>query len=145
MNKHNRYISLAKEISFWSKDPSRKIGAVAINKDGVIVSTGWNGFPRGMNDSADNYNDRAIKNKLIVHAETNLIYNAARIGASLDGCVLYCWGLPVCSECAKAIAQVGIKEVYWSCTQEVPSRWMDSYTDTVDMLTDLGIKVERID
>ena len=143
-DKHKQYLELAKEFSRWSKDPSRKIGAVAINKDGVIISTGWNGFPRGFNDSPESYLNREMKNKYIIHAETNLIYNAARIGATLEGCTLYCWGLPVCSECAKAISQVGIKQVYWSCDEDIPSRWLDSYDITIDILTSLGIHIQKI-
>ena len=144
-NKHKQYLELAKEISRWSKDPSRKIGAVAINKDGVIISTGWNGYPRGFDDSPESYLNREIKNKYIIHAETNLIYNAARIGATLEGCSLYCWGLPVCSECAKAISQVGIKNIYWACDEAIPERWSESYKTSVEMMNALGVQMEQID
>ena len=128
-----RYINLAKEVSTWSKDPSRKIGAVAVSSKGQVLATGYNGFPRGMFDTAERYNNRELKYKYIVHAEMNCIYNATYNGVSLDGASLYVWGLPPCSECAKGIIQVGIKNVYWSCEEEVPPKWIESLQLTKEM------------
>jgi dCMP deaminase len=126
----NRYISLAKEVSTWSKDPSRKIGAVAVGNKGQILAQGYNGFPRGILDSAERYNDRATKYKLVVHAEMNVIYNATFNGVSLDGARLFVYGLPVCSECAKGIIQVGIKSVTIFTEGEIPDIWTESYKTT---------------
>ena len=117
-----RYISLAKEVSTWSKDPSRKIGAVAVGEKGQILAQGYNGFPRGILDSADRYNDRSTKYKLVVHAEMNVIYNATFNGVSLNGARLFVYGLPVCSECAKGIIQVGIQAVTIYSEGVVPER-----------------------
>lgn len=141
--KDKQYISLAKEVSRWSKDPSRKIGAVFVNDDGVILSQGWNGFPRGFDDSKEIYENRETKYKYIIHAEMNAIYNAARIGMSLNNSTLYCWGLPVCSECAKALAQVGVKRVVWDAEEPVPNRWSKSSHDSVEILNSLGITMEK--
>lgn len=109
---HNRYIELAREVSTWSKDPSRKIGAVIVGEHGQILSQGFNGFPRGVFDLPDRYEDRPTKYKYVVHAEMNAIYNATLNGVKCQGSTLYVWGLPVCSECGKGIIQVGIKEVH---------------------------------
>ena len=49
------------------------------------------------------------KYKYVVHAEMNLIYNATFNGISLDGSTVYVYGLPICSECAKGLIQVGVK------------------------------------
>ena len=84
-----RYIDLAKSVSEWSKDPSRKIGAVAIGDKGQILAQGFNGFPRGITDSVERYNNRELKYKFVVHAEMNVIYNASYNGVSLDGADLY--------------------------------------------------------
>ena len=121
-----RYISLAKEVSTWSKDPSRKIGAVAVGEKGQILAQGYNGFPRGILDSADRYNDRSTKYKLVVHAEMNVIYNATFNGVSLNGARLFVYGLPVCSECAKGIIQVGIQAVTIYSEGVVPEMWTES-------------------
>ena len=71
-----RYLNLAKEISSWSKDPSTKVGAVIVGDKDQIISQGYNGFPRGFNDSDDIYKNKPIKYKYIIHAEANAIYNA---------------------------------------------------------------------
>jgi len=141
---HHRYISLAREISSWSKDPSRKIGAVAIGKKGQVLSQGYNGFPRNILDSRYRYDDREIKYKYVVHAEMNCIYNATYNGVSLDQASLYVWGLPVCSECAKGIIQVGIKDVFWSTDKEIPQVWKDSMNFTTTMFQEAGVNFTRL-
>lgn len=140
MKWHNRYLNLAQEISKWSKDPSRKIGAVAVGSKGQILSQGYNGFPRGINDATERLEDRPTKYKYVVHAEMNVIYNATFSGVSLDGASLYVYGLPVCSECAKGIIQVGIKEVHIFIDQHVDLRWLKSWEDTRDMFDEAGVK-----
>jgi dCMP deaminase len=139
-----RYLDLAKQVSTWSKDPSRKIGAVAVGSKGQILSQGFNGFPRGILDSADRYNDRPTKYKLVVHAEMNVIYNATFNGVSLDGASLYVYGLPVCSECAKGIIQVGIKKVFIYTDDAVPAIWTEAFELTSDMFKEAGIYCEWI-
>jgi dCMP deaminase len=139
-----RYLNLAKQVSTWSKDPSRKIGAVAVGSKGQILSQGFNGFPRGILDSADRYNDRPTKYKLVVHAEMNVIYNATFNGVSLDGASLYVYGLPVCSECAKGIIQVGIKNVIIHTDDVVPAIWTEAFALTWDMFKEAGVYCEWI-
>jgi len=134
-----RYISLAKEVSTWSKDPSRKIGAVAVGEKGQILAQGYNGFPRGILDSADRYNDRSTKYKLVVHAEMNVIYNATFNGVSLNGARLFVYGLPVCSECAKGIIQVGIQAVTIYSEGVVPEMWTESFKLTNSMFEEAGV------
>ena len=80
-----RYLDLAENVSSWSKDPSRKIGAVAVGSKGQILSQGYNGFPRGIDDSIERYNDKETKYRYVVHAEMNVVYNATYNGISLDG------------------------------------------------------------
>ena len=136
---HKRYAELAKQVSTWSKDPSRKIGAVAVGSKGQILAQGYNGLPRGINDSEERLNNRETKYKYVVHAEMNVIYNASHSGVSLDGAELYVYGLPVCSECAKGIIQVGFKKIF-ICADEVPDQWMESFAQTVRMLDEAGIE-----
>jgi dCMP deaminase len=135
---NQKYMSLAREISTWSKDPSRAIGAVAVSPKGQVLATGYNGFPRGMFDSPERYDDRSVKYKYIVHAEMNCIYNATYNGVSLDGASLYVWGLPPCSECAKGIIQVGIRTLYWN-SSDIPEKWLLSLQTTKEMFDEVGI------
>lgn len=139
-----RYISLAKETASWSKDPSRKVGAVAVSKKGQVLATGYNGFPRGIFDEQPRYQDRQTKYKYVVHAEMNCIYNATYNGVSLDGASLFVWGLPPCSECAKGIIQVGIKKVYYSTDTDVPAQWSTSLELTQEMFIEVGIGLHEI-
>ena len=146
MKWHNRFIALAQEFSSWSKDPSTQVGAVAIDpKTKRILSSGYNGFPRGIQDTPERLNDRGIKLSLVVHAETNMIYNATRSGISLEGSHLYVWGLPVCSECAKAVIQVGIDTVFvpQSCIEK-SEFWKDSWEKTKAMFNEAGVKYEVV-
>ena len=75
----------------------------------------------------------------------NCIYNATYNGTSLDGATLYIHGLPVCSECAKGIIQVGIKRVV---TKEIddsmPERWVESTQLTKQMFEESGVTYDFI-
>ena len=135
-----RYLALAEHISTWSKDPSKKIGAVAVGDKGQVLDQGFNGFPRGIDDQESMYENKVIKYQHVVHAEMNCIYNATYNGTSLDGATLYIHGLPVCSECAKGIIQVGIKRVV---TEEIqtstPERWVEYTQLTKKMFDEVGV------
>ena len=137
----SRFLDLAEQIAGWSKDPSRKIGAVAIGSEGQVLAQGYNGFPRGITDLEDRYNDRQEKYKLVVHAEMNVIYNATFNGVSLKDSTLYVHGLPVCSDCAKGIIQVGVKRVVMR-EQEIPDIWKDSWQKTREMFDEADVKWE---
>ena len=138
-----RYLKLAEEVASWSKDPSRKIGAVAVGAKGQVLAQGFNGFPRGIDDSEERYNDRERKYELVVHAEMNVIYNATYNGVSLDGASIYVTGLPVCSECAKGIVQVGIKRVIMR-DMEIPDSWQESWRKTQEMFDETGIQFKFV-
>ena len=136
---------LAREVAMWSKDPSTAIGAIAVSQDRRILSTGYNGFPAGIEDSEDRLNDRDEKYKYVIHAEKNCIYNACLNGVSLKDAKLYVWGLPVCSECAKGVIQVGISEVF--CGHDIDDRpiWKESFEITKSMFRESGVIVNEID
>lgn len=138
-----RYLKLAQHIASWSKDPSTKVGAVAVGSKGNVLAQGYNGFPRKIFDYDDRYHDRGVKYKYVVHAEMNVIYNASYSGVSLDGSTLYVVGLPICSECAKGIIQVGIKRVVMGIC-EVPPAWEDSWNWSKRMLKEAEIEIVQL-
>ena len=140
----NRYLELAKHIASWSKDPSRKIGAVAVGSKGQILAQGYNGFPRGIEDSHERLNNREEKYKFVVHAEMNVIYNASFNGVSLDGASLYVYGLPVCSECAKGIIQVGVKDVHVLIDKPIPDIWQESARRTEEMFKEAKVGLHYV-
>lgn len=133
------YLNLAKEVSTWSKDPSTKIGAVAVGKHGQILATGYNGFPRGIKDSFERLENRETKYSYMIHGEINCIYNATLTGVSLDNATLYVYGLPVCSECAKGVAQVGIKKVFACHPPIISTKWEQSNLLTKSIFEEIGI------
>ena len=134
-----RFIRLAKEISTWSKDKTQ-IGAVVVGDKKQILAQGYNGFPRGIKDSDERLADRDTKLKFVVHAEMNCIYNAGHNGVSLNNSTIYVHGLPVCSECAKGIIQVGIKRVVMSHSAEFTTGpWAKSHELTREMFNEVGV------
>ena len=119
-----RFIDLALHISGWSKDPSTKVGCVVVGEDREIRSTGFNGFPRGIDDSMERLEDRELKYPLICHAEENAIMHAARIGISLKDCTAYVtW--PPCTRCARSLIQAGVVEVVYPGNIEIPDNSQD--------------------
>lgn len=140
MNKWTEYfLGMAKHASTLSKDPSRKIGAVAVNDRNQVLSTGFNGFPKGIKDTPERLNDRKLKYPLIIHAERNVIYNACYNGVSLSGATLYVYGLPVCSACSLGIIQSGIKKVVIQYPKDVPDNWLHEFEDTKRNFKEAGV------
>lgn len=137
-------MEMAKEVAQWSKDPSTKIGAIAIGDNHRVLSTGYNGFPRGIDDSEDRLNNRALKYKYVVHAEQNCIYNACLNGISLAGASLYVYGLPICSDCAKGIIQVGIKEIIIDESCFDRSDWNESWDLSKSFFNESGIRIRYV-
>lgn len=107
-----RFLDLADLMAGWSEDRDRHVGAIITGAGHVVVASGYNGLPRGVSDHDDARFDRASGEKFhwIEHAERNAIYNAARVGAALDGCTIYVNRFP-CADCARAIIQSGIARV----------------------------------
>jgi len=127
------FIEFAKLTATRSKDPSTQVGSVIV-MDRVILSTGYNGFPRGINDNIPERYDRPLKYKFMIHAEENAILNAARFGTSVLGASLYLYPLPPCSECAKAIVQSGIREVIFS-HESLNSRYIEDFEISKEILS----------
>ncbi len=138
-----RFIDLAKHISEWSKDPSTKVGCVVVGEDREVRSTGFNGFPRGIEDTATRLNDRAQKYPMICHAEENAIMHAARIGISLKGCTAYVtW--PPCSRCARSLIQAGVSEVVYPADSEIPERWREDFDISNQMMSEAGVLTRSV-
>lgn len=106
-----RFMRLAREISRWSKDPSTKLGSIIVNSERKIVATGYNGFPKGIDDTFERLSNRDEKYPRIVHAEANALMNALYNGVSVKNCTIYIYGLPPCPDCTKLIIQSGISRI----------------------------------
>lgn len=133
----SRFLTLADTIAQWSKDPSTKVGAVIVNDKRIIMGVGYNGFPRGVDDSEESYADRELKHRMVVHAEANAILNAR---GSVEGCTLYVSPLPPCAECAKLIIQAGISKVIARAPSGTAmKRWGESFHTAGSMLNQADV------
>ena len=126
-----RFLSLAKHISNWSKDPSTKVGSVLVDENKRVMSMGYNGFPAQIRDDEEDYLNRDLKLKKVVHAEANAIIFAQR---DLSSSTLYVWPFMPCSNCAGLVIQSGIKRVV-SVENNNP-KWQDSFKLTSQMFND---------
>ena len=106
------FMGVAKLAACRSKDPNTQVGACIVSPDDIIISTGYNGMPKGCSDDEFPWNRDGEINKypFVVHAELNAILNAN--GRDLRGSRVYVALFP-CNECAKAIIQSGVKEVVY--------------------------------
>lgn len=134
-------IGMAEHVSKLSKDPSTKVGAVIFDQKRRVVSTGYNGFARGVADTNDRLNDRTTKLKLTLHAEANAIMFAT---TSLGGCTLVVTH-PCCANCTAMAIQSGIKHVVWPCpSSEFLSRWKDDLYLSIDQFIEAGVQVHEV-
>ena len=109
------FMGIAMLAAKRSKDPNTQVGACIVSEDNIIISTGYNGMPKGCSDDEFPWdrkgeNEAATKYPYVVHAELNAILNAN--GRDLRGSRIYVALFP-CNECAKAIIQSGVKEVFY--------------------------------
>jgi len=143
MNWTEYFLNIAEQVKEKSKDRNTKIGSVIIGPDNEIVSTGYNSFPRGINDEVEERQQRPEKYYWMVHGEMNSILNAARIGVSTKGCRMYLTcGIP-CSNCGRAIINAGITEVYCKTEDTTRNRekWDEEAARTLKMFEESGVEV----
>lgn len=135
---HERFLALAREVASWSKDPSTKVGAVAVDASRRVLETGYNGPPRGVVDSPDRM-ERPAKYLWTAHAEENLVAHAAR--ARLEGATVYVTHL-CCNACARMLINAGVaKVVIGPGTTAMPD---DVFNTARTMLAEAGVELERI-
>ena len=133
---------LAHTIKKKSKDRNTQIGVVIVGKDKEIISTGYNSFPRGINDEVLERQERPEKYYWFEHAERNAIYNAARIGVSTKGCTMYLsCGIP-CADCARGIINAGIVRIFCERIDSTKGpHWNESQERSWEMLEEAEVKV----
>lgn len=136
-----RFMDLALHVADWSKDPSTRVGSVIVAPDRRIVSVGYNGFPRGVDDLDDRLNDRPTKYAFVAHAERNALDNA---DVNMRGCTLYVTLQP-CAECTKSIIQRGIKKVVCAVDKRKAEHYNNFINYSLVMMTESGVEVVQIE
>ena len=137
---------LAHHIASWSKERGRRVGAVIVGLDKEVRSVGFNGLPRGVRDDLEERHSRETGAKYLwsSHAERNAIYNAARIGVPLKGCVMYVPWFP-CVDCAKAIIQSGISELVAYEPDYDDHKWGAEFSLVTEMLDEAKVNIRFIE
>ena len=135
-------MQLAEHIAGWSKEHGRKVGAVIVGPDNEVRATGFNGFPRGVNDDIEDRHRRDNGAKYIwsAHAEVNAVCNAARVGVPLKGCRIYSLLYP-CVDCAKVIIQSGLGEVIAPQPDFGDLKWGEDFKNASIMLAEANVNV----
>lgn len=137
------FLRMAGLVAEKSKDRSTKVGCVLVGPNNEVRSTGFNGFPRGIDDTVDARHERPAKYAWTEHAERNAIYNAARHGTPLDGCKAYVQLFP-CIDCARALVQAGIKEVVSLEPDLSNAIWGESFQTSLALFNEAGLKVRYV-
>ena len=133
-------------IAMKSKDENTHVGAVVVNPNNEIITMGYNGLVRGINDDVPERQEKPEKYFWFEHAERNAIYNAARIGALLVGCKMYTNGI-TCVYCARGVIQSGIMEVIVDieCDSGNEGKCKERADRGRSMLEEAGVKIRRVD
>lgn len=123
-----------------SKDPNTTVGACIVNKNNRVLTTGYNGTPVGLSDDEMPWerdgNFKETKYAYVCHSELNAILNYR---GDLTDSIIYVTLFP-CNECAKVIAQSGIKEVVYLSDKYADT---DSTIVSKKILDSVGIKYRK--
>lgn len=129
----------------FSDDPSTKLGALLLNKDGNPLCFGANRFPKGVEVTPERL-ERSVKLLHIEHAERDVILQAARDGHRTEDGILYApWF--ACADCARVIIGAGIRRVvgHQAFFDRTPERWRESIEIGHQMMREAGIEMEFYD
>ncbi len=135
-----RFLRMAELVSTFSKDPSTKCGGVIVRPDKSIVSVGFNGFPRKIEDKPELLENREEKYKRVIHSEVNAILNARE---ALHGYTLYNWPGQSCSRCAVQVIQAEITRDVSPLRKDSDfiKRWQTEITLAEDLYNEAGVEL----
>jgi|15BtaG_2_1085339.scaffolds.fasta_scaffold00003_122 dCMP deaminase len=152
----SQFILHAFHCSLRSHDAQTQCGAVLVASDNTIISDGYNGFIRGIDDNKlpnlrptkpkDYGNPTQDKYIFMIHSEHNAILNAARQGKSTLGATVYVTGEPCCN-CLQYMIQAGITKIVFTNVNKANMTVVNpDYKKTFDLIVELtGIDIEEID
>lgn len=139
---HEHFLQLAELVAQRSKDPSTKTGAIIVDHNKRIVSTGYNGFPAAMEDAPELLANREEKYSRIIHCEMNALIFARR---PLGGCALYTWPFICCDRCVVHMLQAGIAAFYApKCPEHLKERWEPTFIKTRKYIKECGAELYEV-
>ncbi|MDY5306331.1 deoxycytidylate deaminase [Fusobacterium gastrosuis] len=142
INWDSYFMGIAILSSMRSKDPNTQVGACIVNEEKRIVGVGYNGFPKGCEDTEFPWEREGefleTKYPYVCHAELNAILNSIK---SLKNCTIYVALFP-CNECSKAIIQSGIKEIVYLSDKYAST---DINKASKKMLDAAGVKYRKLE
>ncbi len=132
------YMGFAQHAALKAKHTT-KVGAILVGPDGEIRLTGYNGTPRGVEDTPERTSG-PDRHRWHSHAEANLIAFAAREGIRTSGCTVYVTHHP-CASCARTLIQAGVKKIFVGTgTTSMPS---EEFEVAAVMFREAGVEVEK--
>lgn len=133
-------LSIVDKVAAQSKDLRAHVGAVITTSFGTILSTGYNEFANGTQET-ETRRSRPEKYFYTEHAERNAIYAAASKGTPLHGGTMFQNWFP-CAECARAIVQSGLRRLVCQAPDFGDVRWGESFTAASNILREGTVHVE---
>ena len=148
------FLQMAELIASKSRDPSLQVGCVIVGSDCNVISTGYNGFPRGIEYDDNSRLERPKKYAFMVHAELNAVIHAGRDRAKKGTAYVACVsknkvGRVPCVECAKSLINAGISNiVMWDVPniidKNIPGTWRASLEYSLEMLREAGVRLRYV-
>lgn len=144
LNWDEYFLTLAIVTSLRSSDPSTKTGAIFVGPNNRIISTGYNGFPAGVEYPEEYWTNRELKYNHVIHAEMNALMGALKNNVSLENATCYVTWTP-CKDCAKHLVAAGIKRVVaLPVPEDLHERWKDSFDVTYEIFMMGGVQFETL-
>ncbi len=138
------FMAIAEVVATRSNCCRRHVAAIIV-KDKRIISTGYNGTPRGIKNcdeggcercASDIPSGKGLRECICCHGEENAIVQAAYHGIAINNSTIYSTYSP-CLLCTKMIINAGIKEVVYRRKYHIEA-------DAEKLLRSVGIKVRQI-
>ena len=138
-------IKIAYSEAKKSTNPSTQNGAILVDNKGNVILAAMNSFPDGIAKNQERQTDKSLRLKFSVHAERNVIYQAAQLGIKTKKLTMVCpWA--TCSDCAQAIIQAGIKRlVVHKQALEKSGRWKENIEFAFAMLREANVEIVIFD
>lgn len=134
----NRFILQCVFASTFSKDKSTGVGSIIVeDKTKYIIGFGFNGFPQGIKDHPQRYENRDLKHMMVLHAEQNSLHSCHK--KTLEGCTLFVYPLTPCPRCTSEIIQKRVGSVVCPSPDLVKERHRESSKISLQMLSEAKI------